>query len=947
MTSAAAAATMAHFQDRHHQDRLGDSAAPYSPRAENQESAFEKSQKSQETQGSKHVEHDVFFAQRNQRSWVKSFDSSRRTGGRRQRQCFTCQSFPTDIPLGEMAMKTFGKTFDQLDKFDGTMIIRQEFGRARCLLNPGSPGMQRWGVVVLVALLFTSVMTPFEVAFIEPSMGALFVVNRLIDLVFVADMIFNFLLMYKITTPSGTIWVKDHRLIAKRYAKSWLMLDIISILPFDITSLLNSDTPILSHLKGLRVIRAFRMLKLVRMMKAAKFVEDLQKYVAIAFAKMTLAKVGVGLFCVSHWMACFWGMLGKLVGTSLECKPDSHEPTWTFDDNNNGVSWISAHYSDGHKDSPCNPFHLYASSLHFSTMTITSIGHGDINPQRVEEYFCGCVCQLIGAITWAITIGKMSAAICNLDPQANYFEGLMDQLNYMMEDEEMPQHLKIRLREHFNEYQDKLKNENYLELKDSMSQGLVGDVILQENHRVLRRIWYFKHCHRDFMVHIATSMVQVLYAPRELVQAGSTLWMIRRGVVAYPGKILVSGQSWGEDVILTCETLRYTYYPMAVTYTELSGLHRRDLFAALQEYPIQWKWINKARCKMAIIRGIILAAKKIRILMGELTETDRSGFLTDVFTQAALTNLIITETQGDKDDDEEDASSPHNAPQAPRCSIDESPHAISQTLASMRSTLNHIRGGASDESTDKDAFVSAELIRQSTFAFDDMKSASKDASEAVSKDLPQHGGMNNEVSHMREAADASRQVSDQAPLPPDTQIADDIESPFFMPAETAPEVTTEKNVPLDEAEPPVEADPELEDAMATLRHKDGSQPVTSMEFPKLPDITTMNQQATNLNPTVSLADSTEFPKLPETLQITAQNPKKDAYKEPVKDAPNLSSIDIQRLAEAIARKIEQNASTGEGSSSIQRSTTMASLQSLQGRQVSWRLEHGDKRLRTM
>ena len=35
---------------------------------------------------------------------------------------------------------------------------------------------------------------------------------------------------------------------------------------------------------------------------------------------------------------------------------------------------------------PCFPSHIYAAPLHWSTMSITSIGYGDVVPVRFEEY---------------------------------------------------------------------------------------------------------------------------------------------------------------------------------------------------------------------------------------------------------------------------------------------------------------------------------------------------------------------------------------------------------------------------------------------------------------------------------------------------------------------------------------------------------------------------------
>lgn len=43
---------------------------------------------------------------------------------------------------------------------------------------------KRWDGMVMVALLFTASVTPFEVAFLTPGINTLFFLNRLVDLLF-------------------------------------------------------------------------------------------------------------------------------------------------------------------------------------------------------------------------------------------------------------------------------------------------------------------------------------------------------------------------------------------------------------------------------------------------------------------------------------------------------------------------------------------------------------------------------------------------------------------------------------------------------------------------------------------------------------------------------------------------------------------------------------------
>jgi hypothetical protein len=43
---------------------------------------------------------------------------------------------------------------------------------------------RRWDIIVVLAVLFTATVTPFEVAFLKTSLNGLFFVNRIIDILF-------------------------------------------------------------------------------------------------------------------------------------------------------------------------------------------------------------------------------------------------------------------------------------------------------------------------------------------------------------------------------------------------------------------------------------------------------------------------------------------------------------------------------------------------------------------------------------------------------------------------------------------------------------------------------------------------------------------------------------------------------------------------------------------
>ena len=81
------------------------------------------------------------------------------------------------------------------------------------------------------------------------------------------------------------------------------------------------------------------------------------------------------------------------------------KPIFDLSEEKTGISWVVILYhpdTGKHSpDNPCAPLAIYASALHWSLMTVTSIGYGDIVPTRLEEYYVGCICQLVGACAWA------------------------------------------------------------------------------------------------------------------------------------------------------------------------------------------------------------------------------------------------------------------------------------------------------------------------------------------------------------------------------------------------------------------------------------------------------------------------------------------------------------------------------------------------------------------
>ena len=138
-----------------------------------------------------------------------------------------------------------------------------------------------WDVITALALIFTVTVTPFEVGFLDPPTrpDTLWITNRVVDCIFVLDVIFQFFIMVPKTNAVAsafgqgddgvTRWEVSLRVIGKKYLRGWFLIDVISIAPFifDILPLLSPDGGSTRAGKALRTVRALRLIKLLRLLR--------------------------------------------------------------------------------------------------------------------------------------------------------------------------------------------------------------------------------------------------------------------------------------------------------------------------------------------------------------------------------------------------------------------------------------------------------------------------------------------------------------------------------------------------------------------------------------------------------------------------------------------------------------------------------------------------------
>ena len=187
------------------------------------------------------------------------------------------------------------KGFSTVGKPESNTSLRNramEMQRHPFIIDPQrSKWTSHWDMIMLTALLFTAVVTPVEVAFLEEGMymSPLWWINRFIDMCFLVDMVITFNMAYQEHIDRGGHWVFNRRAITRNYLLGWFMIDLFSVAPFFLITLDYAspwgppeDAPVAERTQYssatratvlFRIVKLLRMLKLTRVFKATRVIE--------------------------------------------------------------------------------------------------------------------------------------------------------------------------------------------------------------------------------------------------------------------------------------------------------------------------------------------------------------------------------------------------------------------------------------------------------------------------------------------------------------------------------------------------------------------------------------------------------------------------------------------------------------------------------------------------
>jgi hypothetical protein len=476
----------------------------------------------------------------------------------------------------------------------------------RWVLTPGkSAFLAFWDFPSSVALLYTLSISPFEAGFVETTVGAAawrdpyFIANRVIDLIFLFDMILQFFIAVEnqnLDIAGETLWVTSPRKIAKRYLMSWFLLDAATLfLPayFDISTAtdgVGEDAPDPSALRALRVVR---LTKLVRLVRASRIYKRLLSKITLSSAQLTVLTCVTLLLVGAHLYASILGIC-----TAMH---SNKQDTWLGD----------AKYGYC-KDDACQVSTptLYLASFMWAVMIITGTGGTDFYPSESSEAetMLVLVLMLVGALLWTYLLALFCDMATNGEPGMTHFKQLLDSLNRHANAHQLPKEMARRIREYMYQQQPSQLSKYNEGVISCLSAGLQCEILLYVNRPWLQKVWFFQNLEPACLARLTREMSALTFAPSEIAPL-QNLYVVCRGMVLYGSLILRSGAVWGDDVILTEPRYFSKRHARAISYVDTMMLNRDTLTQVIVLFPASKARLRLMMIKLALRRHIVEAAR--------------------------------------------------------------------------------------------------------------------------------------------------------------------------------------------------------------------------------------------------------------------------------------------------------------------------------------------------
>lgn len=340
-------------------------------------------------------------------------------------------------------------------------------GKSLCSLVPDRGFRLYWDIFIMLALLIEITLLPLQALLDDPVLAGRHAFLQLLPPIYWS---LDILIVFSTGFYSTGQLVVDRSRIAKNYATTWLLFDLIYVtVDFILVMLVSSEGKYWPReLVSIAILRFLQMaLRVVRVSRLGEMVEALKKGMVsdVSLAKASIVQIGIQILLIHHVMACGWYYLGTM----------------------SEDGWIAiAGKSEKSK------LYLYTTSLHWMFCQL-GFGGTEIEPNTVAERIYGLLVNFMALVIFSTLLGTVTSLAALLNRSSEERRFLFANLGRFLKYNQIDKDLRDRIT-HFLQHAYALKqlhvHEDQVQLFDLLSVPLCRELQLARYNKSLQEMGF-------------------------------------------------------------------------------------------------------------------------------------------------------------------------------------------------------------------------------------------------------------------------------------------------------------------------------------------------------------------------------------------------------------------------------------------------------------------------
>ncbi|URE36802.1 Potassium channel [Musa troglodytarum] len=320
------------------------------------------------------------------------------------------------------------------------------------IVSPYDPHYRLWEMFLMVLVLYSSWICPFEFAFLHYLPTTMFLVDNIVNSFFAIDIALTFFVAF--VDPKSYLLVDEPKRIAVRYLSTWFIFDACSTFPFQTISFFFSR-----HGNSLG-FKLLSMLRLWRLHRVGSLFARLEKDIRFNYFWTRCAKLFSVTLLAVHFSGCFYYMIADRY-------PDPKR------------TWIGAVIPNFRED---NLWIRYVTAIYWSITTLTTTGYGDLHAENTGEMLFDIFYMFFNLALTAYLIGNMTNLVVHGTSRTKTFRDTFQAASEFASRNKLPRHVEEQMLSHIclRFKTEELKQQETLDgLPKAIRSSIEEDVILQ------------------------------------------------------------------------------------------------------------------------------------------------------------------------------------------------------------------------------------------------------------------------------------------------------------------------------------------------------------------------------------------------------------------------------------------------------------------------------------